>query len=158
MKTIRHRRADKSKWHSLNPVIPDGEIALIKGASGYDIVVGDGEHSFSELPSMLGEITVDYDAYFFEHTFKRGDDLRLGMVEELYLDFPSPMPADFFATLSFDCDEFGTSIYLPSELECHFTGSSVEAGEFIPEMFVHYTLVFWYDGGLECAVRGRYYG
>ncbi len=158
MKIIQHRRGRAAEWNSADPIIPDGELALVKRSFGYDIKVGDGVRKYSELGSISGDIYTDYDNYMIELVMRRGTDYRLGCVEELYLSFEGGSPGeDFYATVTFDCDEFGIAIILPDSLDVTFTGTDTYLGEFSPRNYTHYNLFFFWDGSLQCAVRGCSY-
>lgn len=157
MKSIRHRRATLDEWRDINPVIPDGEIALIKRDTGYGIVVGDGKSEFSSLAPLGSNISRNYDDLIIEVCIWSGDDLRYDLIEELYIDIPTPVPEDFFATFTFISGEFATMLSLPEDLNIYFTGTDCEEGGFYPTEFMRYNVFLFYDGALQGVVRGYYY-
>ena len=59
MVTVKHRRADEDTWLEHDPIIPDGELALVSSECGYDIKIGNGVNSFSELPPLMGKHMID---------------------------------------------------------------------------------------------------
>ncbi len=155
MKSIRHRRGALSEWESINPVIPDGEIALIKRDTGYDIAIGDGETPFNELRTLSGRIITDNSGdWLIEDTLRAGDDHRFDLVEELYLDIALPIPDDFFATITFISDDPATTLSLPEDLDVYFTGTDCEEGVFSPVEYMRYNVFFFYDGSMQGVVRG----
>ena len=145
-------RASREEWAENDRVVPAGAIALIdKGEGSFDMKVGDGEHPFSAL-NYLGSRIIKSDASSV--TLSHGDDVRLGRLSELSISFDENFGDDFYAMLTFDSSSDGTMIMYPEEMRC--TGTSCYYGYFSPDMECHYTLVFWYDGRLQCSVRGIY--
>lgn len=155
--TIKHARGRRSTWLSKNPVLPDGVIALSMESGGYSIVVGDGSTHFSELKGTRPNIINGYSDYVVEHTLSDNEDVRLGETEDLFIKFPSNPKMDFTAMVTFFCGEYGTMFSYPSDTKILFSGADVENREFYPSAFTRYTLFFWYDGVMQCHVRGVYY-
>ncbi len=154
MKSIRHRRGALSEWESANPIIPDGEIALVKGDTGYDIAIGDGETPFTDLRTVGGRIVKDMDSLVIEGVLRAGDDHRYGTVEELFLDIQLPIPEDFFATVTFVSDAWATMLSFPDDLDIYFTGTDCDDGYFEPYEYTRYNVFFFYDGSMQGVVRG----
>lgn len=157
MKSIRHRRGTLDEWRDINPVIPDGEIALVKRDTGYGIVVGDGKSEFSSLAPLGSNISKNYNDSIIEVCVQSGDDLRYDLLEELYIDISTPVPEDFFATFTFISGEYATMLSLPENVYIYFTGNDCTEGEFYPTEFMRYNVFLFYDGALQGVVRGYYY-
>lgn len=157
MKSIRHRRGSLAEWESANPIIPDGEIALVKRDTGYDIAIGDGETPFSTLHTLGGRIVKNYTDNIITETVRSGDDLRYGTLEELNLDIENPTSEDFFATISFISGESPTTLSLPARSYIYFTGNDCDDGYFYPFEYMRYNMFLFYDGSLQGIVRGYYY-
>lgn len=156
--SVRHRRASEEEWLEHDPIIPDGEIALTKSSTGYNIKVGDGQSKYSELTAVKPKISSYFgEEYILEVNIEPGSDTRLGCMEDLTVTINRTLPEDFYAILSFYSDEFVTMLTLPSDPYIYFTGTDVIEGVLVPQQFTHYTLFFWYDGGLQCNVRGHKY-
>ena len=148
---VKHLRGTDEEWAANDVVIDDGEIALSKGNTGrYRIKIGNGVSKFSELEMLGGEV--------IEPTGKsvrlgHCHDIRFGELPKLTLYFPSAYEKDFYCVLTFDSGTTPTTMaYVKSNVL--FSGRSVVGGELVPEANVHYTAVFWYDGKLQCHVRG----
>lgn len=157
MKSIRHRRGDIAEWESVDPIIPDGEIALVKRDTGYDIAIGDGKTQFNDLRTFGGRIIKNSTDYIIEVTLRSGDDIRLDVVEELYLDLELPIPDDFFAMISFTSYNYQTAFSIPEDTNIYFTGTDCSEGIFCPIDYMRYNLFLFYDGTLQGIVRGYYY-
>ena len=153
-KSIQHLRADAEEW-SENDVVPrDGEIALMRTACGSSrMKIGNGEDKFSELDTIMG---------FVRHTDGNtltpvcGGDYRLGEKAALELVMPSAFDEDFYAMITFDSPSTPTTVTYPAGV-LTFSGDSVDKGAFVPEAMTHYTLFIWYDGKMQCLVRGVTY-
>ena len=148
---IRHLRATEEQWSENDIVIDDGEIALSLSDDGYyRIKIGNGKKRFSELDSI--DTTVKC-ATTDRAILKHKEDLRLGMCANVYIIHPKSFRSDFRCSVTFDSGDTPTKIAYAESL-ISFSGSSVTDGSFVPEANVHYTLYFWYDGRLQCHVRG----
>ena len=157
MKSIRHRRGTLSEWESYNPIIPDGEIALVKYDTGYGIAIGDGKTPFNELSTSSSRIKKDMTSLIVEEELHSGDDLRLGIVEELHLDIKTPIPDDFFATVTFISENEATMLSLSDNDDIYFTGTDTDDGFFSPYEYMRYNIFLFYDGSLQGVVRGYEY-
>ena len=155
--SVKHVRGTRTEWLKVDPVVPDGEIALSKENGRYSLHVGDGKSKFSELRGSETRIIDNLNDYIIELEVENNTEVRLGEVEELYLSFPEAPPKDYFAIVSFFCGEFGLMISYPEDTRIYFSGVDVLNGEFTPVNFNRYTLFFWYDGYLQCNVRSHHY-
>ena len=150
-KSIQHLRADAAEW-AQNDITPrDGELALMRTESGsYRIKIGNGETPFSGLDSVMG---------FVKHpdgetvTPTMGGDYRFGIMTALTINMPEKFDEDFYTMITFDSDESATVLTYPTGT-VSFSGDSVEDGVFVPEAKMHYTVFIWYDGKMQCLVRG----
>ncbi len=152
-KIIQHLRADRAGWEQ-NDIVPmDGELALLRTEDGGTLIkIGDGEHPFSALDSLTGEVKSGSGD---SHTLCHGEDLRFGALTALALSFPTLIREDYYATLSFDSpSDAPTALSYPAEPKIHFTGEDVLEGIFIPDAGKHYTVFLWYDGKMQGLVRG----
>lgn len=96
----------------------------------------------------------------YEHTvaLERGMDMRLGYTEMATITFPSPIPEDFYATLSFYAGDAAIPCLIwESSWQIYFSGDHVNEGEFYPDTLYHYTLFFWFTDSLHCNVRAVRY-
>ncbi len=155
--SVKHRRATRDEWLEYDPVIPDGELALTKTNNGYGIRIGDGVKRYSQLTDIEGEVHMFSGEYEYDLILKKGDDVRLLSAEVLNVTFYEGFSTDFYAILSFDCDDPATMISFPDNW-ISFTGADVSDGVFTPTPYNRYTLFFWYDGSIQCSVRAYYYG
>ena len=148
---VKHLRGTLDEWRESDAVIDDGEIALAITESGrYRMKIGNGRDKFSELEMFGGEV---YN--YHGHTgvlMRHCADVRLGEVAEITITIPSVIDDDYYALLTFDSGAIATEMNYP--LGIRFTGDSVYNGNFIPEEEMHYTMIIWFDGELQCHVRG----
>ena len=155
MITVKHRRADDDTWREYDPVIPDGELALISGDCGYDIKIGDGVRSYSELPSLMGKRTVDYDSEYPSVTLHHRDHACFTGIYSISVKLDDTDQPDFTAMLTFwTMDMTPMASFTPSNII--FTGCDVSDGVFTPVEWKKYTLIFWRDAEINCHVRGVY--
>lgn len=154
--SVKHRRADEATWLRINPILPDGEIALTSTPDGYNIKVGDGVLRYSELPTDRDRIIDEEYAGEATVVMDHGTDQRLANMYELKIIMPHAPRRDYYSVLSFDTDA-EMMLTLEADYPIFFSGTSVEAGEFIPRGNTHYTLMFWYDGAMQCNVRSYSY-
>ena len=156
MITVKHRRADDEEWMNFDPVIPDGEIALVSRENGYDIKIGDGVKRYSELDPLMGKhLSFPYEEYP-EITLGHRDTVCFDTVYELSVALDAVSHPDYTAMLSFYSPEIPTQFTLQSGTWIRFSGSDITDGVFIPREDTHYTLLFWRDTGMNCHVRGVY--
>ncbi len=108
--------------------------------------------------SSGGGITLDvWDPNIFEATvtLNHNKEIRIGCVWLLDVYLPETIPEDYFCILSFTTDLYDpTGMSWPIDRNIVFSGNHTEDGEFYPEIAFHYTMFFWYDGELQCNVRG----
>ena len=147
---VKHLRGTLEEWRECDPVIDDGEIALALTDSGrYRMKIGNGYSPFSALEMFGGEVYYpSYDNPLMSHCA----DIRYGSMERLSIVMPDVLDDDYYSMLTFDSPEVATELTYPEFIT--FTGESVAEGNFIPDENMHYTLVFWYDGRVQCHVRG----
>ena len=152
---VKNLRGTKQEWEANDCVIPDGAIALLRTDNGYFIKIGNGITPFSDLPFTFGKIeAVEGDSV--NAMLTHGLDLRMSTLTELTLGLPEVMPEYFVAALCFDSGDVPTTLtYLFDG--ALFSGDSLEDGIFVPEENTHYTLFVWYDGIINCHVRGVKY-
>ena len=150
---VKHLRASADLWAQNDAVIDDGELALLKTESGrYRMKIGNGEQKFSELELFGGEV---YYTSNEEIVLKHCADVRLGEIESVTVSFPSVLDDDYYALLTFDTPMYGAEVIIDPPCKMRFTGSSIAAdNSFAPLPDMHYTLIIWYDGELQCHVRG----
>ena len=149
---VKHLRADEATWAEYDAVIEDGEIALMKTESGrYRMKIGNGELSFSELEMFGGEV---FNAHEGDIYLNHCGDYRIGEAEEITIYFPYVMDNDYYSLLTFDSGSYPTDFYNGDDTPIMYSGSSITDGEFVPLPDMHYTLVFWFDGRIQCHVRG----
>ena len=152
-KIIQHLRADRAGWEQHDIVPMDGELALLRTEDGGTLIkIGDGEHPFSALASLTGEVkTGSGDTHILCH----GEDLRFGALPALSLSFPALIREDYYAALSFDSPaDAPTALSYPDIPRIHFTGEDVLEGVFVPDVGKHYTVFLWYDGRMQGLARG----
>lgn len=154
MITVKHRRASEEGWLEHDPVIPDGELALISSDCGYDIKIGDGVSSFSELPAMMGKrITNDEDYPYL--SLKHRDHVICSGIYAAIVALEQEDRPDYTAMLTLRTMEMMPEVSItPSNIV--FSGCDTDTGVFIPREFMKYTLIFWRDDELNCHVRGVY--
>lgn len=147
---VKHLRGTLAEWNSCDPVIDEGEIALALTDSGrYRMKIGNGVSPFSALEMFGGEVYYpSYDNPLMKHCA----DIRYGVASSLTILLPDVFDDDYYSMLTFDSPEVATAISYPEIIS--FSGESVADGEFVPDENMHYTLLFWYDGRLQCHVRG----
>lgn len=150
---IQHLRANREGW-ALYDIIPkDGELALLQMEDGGALIkIGDGEHPFSELPSLTGEVVSrSGDALLLRH----GEEARYDSLSALSLSFPAVIREDYYAAISFDSPSTApTALSYPEAPKIFFSGDDVIDGIFVPDISKHYSLFFWYDGRMQGLVRG----
>lgn len=150
---IQHLRADRDGWAQYDIIPKDGELALLKTEDGGTLVkIGDGEHRFSELDSLTGEVSNKTDEAL---VLRHGEDARYGELALLYMSFPPIIREDYYASVSFDSTsgQTPTSFIYPETPKIHFSGDDVIDGVFVPDAAKHYSLFFWYDGRMQGLVR-----
>ena len=147
---VRHLRGTREEWAESDPVIEDGEIALLLTESGrYRMKIGNGKDTFSALEMFGGEVyNVNESAVLLKHCA----DIRLGEAAAVSVSFPEIIDEDYYAMLSFSSGALPTTLTYPEGV-ISFSGTSLTAGELVPEENTRYTLIFWYDGRIECHVR-----
>ena len=152
-KIIQHLRADRAGWERHDIVPMDGEIALLRTEDGGTLIkIGDGEHPFSLLASLTGEVKHSIED---THVLCHGEDLRLGTVSAFSLSLPDAIREDYYASLSFDSpSDAPTAFSYPEAPKIYFTGEDVLDGIFVPDVGKHYTLFLWYDGKMQGLARG----
>ena len=150
---IQHLRADRDGW-AQNDIIPkDGELALLKTEDGGTFIkIGDGEHRFSELTSLTGEVSNKSGESL---VLRHGEEARYGTLPLLYMTFPQSIREDYYASVSFDSPSGSTptSFVYPETPKIYFSGDDVIDGVFVPDASKHYSLFFWYDGRMQGLVR-----
>ena len=150
IKSIRHLRGSEAEWAANDIVIPDGEIAILKTASGsVKLKVGNGSSRFSDLPALIGN-TVKPDTETIE--IKNGVTYRLGTVHSLNLIFPSEPDDDFYTEISFTTDSYPPDFAISEPIT--FTGDGTADGDFLADKKRHYTVFIWYDGEYQGVIRG----
>ena len=147
--TMQQLRASRSDWEATPDIIPEGSIALVENtAGGYFMKIGDGVSPFCYLPFFGSSVVNSVGSVaYLSRTF----DYRLGALTSLTVYLPDNIDDDFYATLTFNTKETITASY-PEGIV--FTGSDCINGRFSPLPCKHYTLFFWYDGTMQCTVRG----
>ena len=148
---VKHLRAPDAEWAENDIVLEDGEFGLAISESGrYRLKIGNGKDRFSELEMYGGEVkTSDAMAIELHH----GHDFRLGTKSALRFLLPTVYDEDFYSVVTFDSPDRPTTLYY-TRTSIIFSGNSVVGQEFVPESNIHYTAIFWYDGRLQCHVRG----
>lgn len=149
---VKHLRGSADEWAENDIVIDDGEIALIRTECGrYRMKIGNGELLFSELETFGGEVVYpDYDEVYLNHAL----DARYEEIEVLTVYLPDAIDEDYYSLLTFTSGPVATELCIESNMYVRFSGSSITGGAFIPLPNMHYTLAFWYDGEIQCHVRG----
>lgn len=84
---------------------------------------------------------------------EHGKEYRSTASAALGITFPAVPDTGYYAMLSFTTGSAAMSFTYPKN-KIAFSGDSISAGYFIPEKKTHYTLLFWYDGSMQCVVRG----
>ena len=148
---VKHLRGTDREWAENDIVLEDGEFGLAISERGrYRLKIGNGVNKFSELEMYGGEVRNLPEGAL---TLAHGHDTRLGERSVLTLTLNEPYDDDFYAVVTFDSpDKPTTAVYSKNKIK--FSGSSVIGHQFVPEANMHYTLVFWNDGSLQCHVRG----
>ena len=157
MITVKHRRASDTEWSEIDPVIPDGEIALISGNHGYDIKIGDGVKKYSELTSLMGKKCLCEDEEC-EVTLSHRDNVHLPGVYYLGISLDTDGRDDYVSMLTFDTLDEAPMLTIYDYESMLFSGADVTDGIFVPKTEMHYTLLFWRDYRTNCHVRGVYVG
>ena len=155
MITVKHRRAALATWEAIDPIIPDGELALTKKTTGVEIMVGDGSSRYSELLPINGRRTLNY-ALNVSTNLEDGDEVHCGYPDSIEIEL-NPRGSDFFtALISFSTGDYCIPITISYDGDIFFTGNDIFDGYFEPDIYKHYTVLFWYDGIMNCHVRGVY--
>ena len=150
IKSIRHLRGTKAEWNAFDPVIPDGEIAILKSDGGIPrIKIGNGRDKFSTLAAVTGGSVVSAESAV---TLYHGISYRLGERAELHLSIPDSIDDDYYSEVTFDSGEDATELYIDRKIR--LTGDGVADEELMPRSNTHYTVFIWYDGELQGIVRG----
>ena len=150
IKSIRHLRGYEDEWNKYDAVIPDGEIAILKTRGGLSkIKIGNGNDTFSSLPSLTGDSVSTSER---EITLLHGKSYRLGECDSLTLKFPSIIDDDYYSEISFDSGIDGTEF--STEQRVRLSGDGVADEELLPDENTHYTIFVWFDGELQGIVRG----
>lgn len=158
MITVKHRRATEDEWLESDPVIPDGELALVSRSGGYDVKIGDGVKKYSELSSLMGKREENLMDAYAEATLRHRDHACFAMLEGLNVTLLSDGHPDYVAMLSFTTDEYVDEFVINCDENITFSGASIVDGVFMPDMLTKYTMIFWRDAGMNCHVRGVYVG
>lgn len=146
-------RGSAAQWQEYDIVPADGEVALLRTAGGRTrIKIGNGTDPFSALCCQDGEVIKGMQGS--QLTLRHGADHRLGTTETVMIQYPAVYDEDFFATVTFDSPSTPTSFSCPLTPALHVTGDAVTDGIFVPQASTHYTVLFWYDGGMQALVRG----
>ena len=155
MIAIKHRRATPEGWEAIDPVIPDGELALTKKTTGVEIRVGDGIKRYSELLPVNGRRSLDFSSEIYV-TLEDGDEVHCGHPDSLEIEL-NPTGSEFFSSLiSFNTGDESMPLTLNYDGEINFSGDDIYDDYFEIDYDRHYTLLFWYDGLMNCHVRGVY--
>ena len=157
MISVRHRRAEDGEWLADDPVIPDGELALVHRAEGYDVKIGDGSHRYSELSPIMGRCFKSEEASLSLSLGHR-DRISLRSPASLSVTLAHEAHGDYVAMLSFSTEGGTPEFSISASEEICYSGAGTDAGAFVPEANMHYTLLFWKDFRLNCHARGVYVG
>ena len=155
MITVKHRRASENEWLECDPVIPDGELALVSDGRGYDIKIGDGVKHFSELSPIMGR-HIDDEREDADVKLRHRDHVCLCLPYALKLDLSEATRGDYVAMLSLTTDYSAPELTIEYNDDIVFSGTDIEDGVFVPQGDKRYTLLFWRDSMLNCHVRGAY--
>lgn len=148
---VKHLRGTAAEWTEHDPVIDDGELALLITDTGrYRMKIGNGEDKFSDLEMFGGEV---YNLSETEVTMKHCADIRLGTCDTLTVNFPNKMDDDYYSVLTFTSPLYDMT-FSHTASAIWFSGSDCYERVFAPAINMHYTLFFWYDGKIQCHVRG----
>lgn len=155
MTKVQHRRASESVWQEANPVIPDGEIALIKRSTGYDAVIGDGETEFFDL-IPVGGILTETEEEHMNVSLRNNEEISLAYIENLGISLEHYDSSPYFSMISFKTYDYPPTVSFENYENIRFSGASIEDGVFVPDVCMHYTLIFWKSDKMNCHVRGVY--
>lgn len=147
-----HLRGNDSAWMTHDPVLRDGEIGVLQTPNRRaKLKVGDGERRFSALPFLDGEIRTGVNPTFY---LTHGLDLRFpdALTSPITVKFPAGKDSDYYAVLTFTTGDVAPTFTTVPEVT--FSGDDIFGGKFVPLANRHYTLLFWYDGDMQGAVRG----
>ena len=151
IKSIQHLRGDENEWKNHDIVVPDGELAILRTRGGsLKIKIGDGEHPFSELGSLLGDAVTSSDNKSI--TMMHAKSYRLGEAPSIKISFPETIDDDYYSELSFDSGKDATEFEILGSVR--LSGDGVADEELMPLPNTHYTVFIWYDGSLQGIVRG----
>ena len=157
MITVQHRRATPEEWDAIDPIIPDGELALTKKTTGIEVRIGDGETAYSDLLPINGRKSIVISGNP-KITLEDGDRVQCGAHYGLEITINPRGDRFFSALLSFDTEDICIMIGMRYSGEILFSGDDVYDGCFDPCTYTHYTLHLWYDGTMNCHIRGVYLG
>ena len=147
---VKHLRGTREQWQKNDPVIDEGEIALLLTESGrYRMKIGNGRDSFSALEMFGGEV---YSGSGNTVLLKHCADVRFDKKASLTIAFPEIIDEDYYAMLTFVSPATPTTLTYPEGV-ISFSGTSLTEGKLVPEATLRYTLIFWYDGKMQCHVR-----
>lgn len=149
---IQHLRGDEAAWAE-NDIVPyEGELALLRTATGQmKVRIGDGVTPFSALRSLDGDIVNTEGGNLL---LRNATEYRLGQPTLLDLSFPPDYGEDYYSMISFDTGDDGMSFSYP-DIGVLLSGDDLtNDGVFTPGANRHYTILFWYDGHMEGIVRG----
>ena len=158
MITVKHRRASEEGWLESDPIIPDGELALVSSERGYDIKIGDGEHRYSELAPIMGRHSVDEENDTPNIILEHRDHACYDCLSSLSIELADREHPDYVAMVSFSSSDFAPEIYFEYPDDIIFSGTDVADGYFCPRDYMRYTLLFWRDTAMNCHIRGVYVG
>ena len=151
--TLLVRRDTENLWRAINPILRNGEIAVVQSPTGYHrLLIGNGSSAYSDLIPIGGGVkTITGEDVSL--TPRHGADLRLGTLTSLAISLPDSYEEDYYAFFSFDSGVTPTA-FSYTDGAILFTGDDVEDGVFVPLAGKHYSLFLWYDGMMQCIVRG----
>ena len=150
IKSIKHLRGTAEEWQSYDIIVPDGEIAILKGSDGgAKIKIGNGRDKFSALPFFSANTVITAESTF---TLENNRIYRLGRLTEATFSLPDNVDDDFYCEISFDTSESGADISFGSPIT--LTGDEAYETVIIADAEKHYTVCIWYDGRFQGAVRG----
>ena len=151
--SVQHLRGTKEEWRIHDPVIPDGEIALIMDENeSYRLKIGNGKQTFSKLPYPSDEI-IRIEGTEAELTLGDREEIRMGEMSFLKIAIPEQISESFISSIVFDSGETPTTIEYDTP-KVKYSGVDIQAELFVPSEHTHYNVIFWYDGALQCTVRG----
>lgn len=154
MITVQHRRGAPDTWEAVDPIIPDGELALTQKSTGVEVRIGDGNSAYSELLPINGRKSIIADRTP-DLILENGDKMQCGFIYSLDVTL-NPRGDEFFsAFLSFDTSDIYIMAGIRYNGDILFSGDDVYDNCFDPCEYTHYTLHFWDDGRMNCEVRAH---